>query len=105
VADLKKKWSELVQRPTVQAAAELPRPPGFDWKDLFDRHAAMLDAAGARDSHWDMVTAGPLTLHLSRASALENAGLCLHRVYGFAYLPGTGLKGTARAYAAQVWPA
>lgn len=48
-------------------------------------------------------TTGPLTLHLARASALENAGLCLHPIYGFAYLPGSGLKGMARAYAETVW--
>lgn len=96
-------FSERVQKPAVQDAADLSRtpPPGLDWKDLFARHAAFLAAAGA--APWDMVTAGPLTLHLSRASALENAGLCLHRVYGFAYLPGTGLKGMARSYAETVW--
>ncbi len=49
------------------------------------------------------VTAGPLTLHLARASGLENAGICLHPLYGFAYLPGSGLKGMARAYAETVW--
>jgi len=48
-------------------------------------------------------TTAPLTLHLSRASALENAGICLHPLYGFAYLPGSGLKGMARAYAETVW--
>lgn len=48
-------------------------------------------------------TLTPLTLHLSRASALENAGICLHRIYGFVYLPGSGLKGMARAYAETVW--
>ncbi|HEX4613495.1 MAG TPA: type III-B CRISPR module RAMP protein Cmr6, partial [Urbifossiella sp.] len=96
-------YSERVQKPTVQAAADLCRtpPPGLDWADLFARHAAFL--AAARAAPWNMVTAGPLALHLSRASALENAGLCLHRVYGFAYLPGTGLKGMARSYAETVW--
>lgn len=48
-------------------------------------------------------TTGPLTLHLSRASALENAGICLHPLYGFVYLPGSGLKGMARAFAETVW--
>jgi CRISPR-associated protein Cmr6 len=48
-------------------------------------------------------TIGPLTLHLARASALENAGICLHPLYGFAYLPGSGLKGMARAYAETIW--
>jgi CRISPR-associated protein Cmr6 len=52
---------------------------------------------------WSRTTSGPLTLHLARASALENAGLCLHPVYGFPYLPGTGLKGMTRAYAETVW--
>jgi CRISPR-associated protein Cmr6 len=40
---------------------------------------------------------------LSRATALENAGIALHPLYGFAYLPGSGLKGAARAYAETVW--
>lgn len=48
-------------------------------------------------------TTGPLTLHLARASALENAGICLHPLYGFVYLPGTGLKGMAHAYACEAW--
>ncbi len=34
---------------------------------------------------------------------LENAGICLHPIHGFPYLPGTGLKGLARAYAETVW--
>lgn len=44
-------------------------------------------------------TAGAMSLHLARANAFENAGLCLHPLYGFAYLPGSGLKGMARAFA------
>lgn len=52
---------------------------------------------------WTQTTVSPLTLHLARASALENAGLCLHPIYGFAYLPGTGLKGLAHAYACEIW--
>lgn len=75
--------------------------------------SALLDALIARRQHtmgslpgahaFSCTTTGPLTLHLSRASALENAGLCLHPIYGFAYLPGSGLKGMARAYAETVW--
>jgi CRISPR-associated protein Cmr6 len=41
-------------------------------------------------------------LHLARAGSFENAGICLHAVYGFAYLPGSGLKGLARSYARNV---
>ena len=49
------------------------------------------------------VTTGRLTLHLARASGLENAGIRLHPLYGFACLPGSGLKGIARSYAETVW--
>ncbi|MBK8176007.1 MAG: type III-B CRISPR module RAMP protein Cmr6 [Rhodospirillales bacterium] len=52
---------------------------------------------------WTAETTAPMTLHLSRASALENAGICLHPLYGFVYLPGSGLKGMAHAYAETVW--
>lgn len=45
----------------------------------------------------------PLALHLSRASALEDAGLCMHPIHGLVYLPGSGLKGMARAFAETVW--
>lgn len=65
------------------------------------RERAAKSLPGATTFHCE--TTGPLTLHLSRASALENAGICLHPLYGFAYLPGSGLKGMARAYAETVW--
>jgi CRISPR-associated protein Cmr6 len=93
------KLSERVQKPAVRAVAALSQapPPDLDWDDLMRRRQALLGAAGAITT--PCVTAGPLTLHLARASALENAGICLHPVYGFAYLPGSGLKGLARAYA------
>ena len=57
----------------------------------------LLDAVGA--TRFAMSTNEPLTLHLSRASALENAGIALHPLHGFVYLPGSGLKGMARAWA------
>jgi CRISPR-associated protein Cmr6 len=65
------------------------------------RREATLKDLGAMS--WQAETAGPLTLHLSRANALENAGIALHPLYGFAYLPGSGLKGAARAYAETLW--
>ena len=65
------------------------------------RHAALGSLPGIR---WRRCqTTGPFTLHLARASALENAGICLHPLYGFVYLPGSGLKGLARAYAETLW--
>ncbi len=71
-------------------------------KNLLARRQAMLKALPG-GGWFACTTMGPLTLHLARAAALENAGICLHPIYGFAYLPGSGLKGLARAYAETVW--
>lgn len=70
-------------------------------KTLFGRHRVMLDALGAKRLR--MTTCGSLTLHLSRSGVLENAGIALHPVYGFVYLPGSGLKGLVRAWVETVW--
>ena len=68
---------------------------------LSKRREDMLAMVGAE--RFSATTAGPLTLHLARASGLENAGIHLHPVYGFACLPGSGLKGMTRAYAETIW--
>ena len=70
-------------------------------KDLLARRAATLHALGA--ARLPMATRGSLTLHLSRSGALENAGIALHPIYGFVYLPGSGIKGLTRAWAETVW--
>lgn len=70
-------------------------------RDLSSRRAAVLD--GLRAQRFQATTTGPLTLHLARASGLENAGIHLHPVYGFVCLPGSGLKGMARAWAETIW--
>src|SRR5690606_24390030 len=58
-----------------------------DNKDLFDalnvRRSQILQNARS----WNMRTSSPMALHLARAALLENANVCLHRTYGFAYLP------------------
>lgn len=63
------------------------------------RQRAFSDLSAAR---WTSRTSGPLTLHLSASGSFENAGICLHPVYGFPIIPGTGIKGLARAYATTV---
>jgi CRISPR-associated protein Cmr6 len=92
--------SERVQRPTIDQVVKLSAapPPGLPFDALAKRWEALTAGALA----FDGTTAGPLTLHLARASALENAGICLHPIYGFTYLPGSGLKGLARAFAETV---
>ena len=70
-------------------------------QSLLKRRSAALDDLGALRFQGE--TVGPMTLHLSRSAALENAGIALHPVYGFAWLPGTGIKGMTRAWAETVW--
>ncbi len=97
------KHSERVQKPALEAVAGLCQnaPAGLDLPALSARRERLL--IGLHANVFQCVTTGPLTLHLARASALENAGICLHPLYGFVYLPGSGLKGMTRAYAALVW--
>lgn len=86
-----------------QALDEVLRIKGCNelLKNLSLRHEAALQTLGA--CRVEMKTAGALTLHISRAGAWENAGICLHPVYGFAYLPGSGIKGLVRSWAETVW--
>jgi len=65
------------------------------------RRAQMLTATNA--AILSMCTQEYMTLHLSRPGTWENAGISLHPIYGFVYLPGSGLKGLARAWAETVW--
>ena len=69
--------------------------------DLLARRDITLNKLGARQL--PMATSGSLTLHLSRSGALENAGIALHPIYGFVYLPGSGIKGLVRSWAETVW--
>jgi CRISPR-associated protein Cmr6 len=84
--------------------------PALDWVCSADRDESLLSSLSNRRREalagavvWTAKSQGPLTLHLSRATALENAGIALHPLYGFAYLPGSGLKGLARAWSERVW--
>lgn len=97
------KLSERVQLPAVKHVAQLSAtsPSGLNFDDLSKRHRELLSTLNATTLR--ATTIGPLTLHLARASSLENAGICLHPLYGFAYLPGSGLKGMTLAYAETVW--
>lgn len=98
------KLSEKVQKPTVEAVVRLSQcpPSGLKFDVLAQRWQRVLGSFPGIQL-FRCATTGPLTLHLARASALENAGICLDPIYGFAYLPGTGLKGMAHAYACEEW--
>lgn len=72
-------------------------------KEIHARRKKIFDALEEHCFKFTAQTTGPFTLHLARASALENAGICLHPVYGFVYIPGTAIKGMAHAFACEVW--
>ena len=92
--------SQEKQRKAIEAVCETKGDADV-LRVLLERRERILRSLGA--VRWQCETSGPLTLHLARASALENAGICLHPLYGFTYLPGSGLKGMARAFAETVW--
>ena len=92
--DMKRQRSELLAVADCRGDEEL-------LKALLRRREGALDQLRAH--RFEMKTLGPLTLHLSRSGSLENAGIALHPVYGFVHLPGSGLKGMARAWAETVW--
>lgn len=71
------------------------------YAQLMEDRRSWLERSGAEALF--LRASGPLALHLARANALENAGVCLHPVYGFACLPGSGLKGLAHAFACEHW--
>ncbi len=79
------------------------KPAAGEYASLRRRHEAACRAAAPIHHALPLTLRWRLAIHLSRASALENAATCLHPVYGFAYLPGSGLKGLARAYASLLW--
>lgn len=89
------KWQES-QGKVLERVTELRGDAALLDTLLQDRRR-MLQALNPRC--WTGTTQGPLTLHLARAGALENAGICLHPLYGFAWIPGSGLKGMTRAFA------
>lgn len=64
--------------------------------ERWDQDVAQLSPGAVR---WAQTTSTRLALHLSRPSALEHASILLHRVFGFAYLAASSLKGLARAAA------
>lgn len=92
-----------VQRHVVDGVVQLSQaaPEGLDFKSLRERRHRLWTSLGA--TIIEAETVGPMTLHLARASALENAGVCLHPIYGCLHLPGSGLKGMTRAFAETVW--
>ncbi|MFZ5996178.1 MAG: type III-B CRISPR module RAMP protein Cmr6 [Nitrospirota bacterium] len=70
--------------------------------DALSKRQSMI-IQGLKSSGWhvvsfDAITDSRLIIGLGGTSVIET-GMTLHPLYGFPYLPGSGLKGLARAYA------
>ncbi|HUY35533.1 MAG TPA: type III-B CRISPR module RAMP protein Cmr6 [Pirellulales bacterium] len=91
---------QTAQRKALSDVCRIAGDPTL-FSALIERRRRLL-ATVPSTTAFSCTSTGPLTLHLARASALENAGICLHPLYGFVYLPGSGLKGMARAYTTVV---
>lgn len=83
-----------------QAVSKIKYPDEYI-NNLVKRQKALIN--GLRDSCWyvesfEGITDSRLIIGLGGASVIET-GMTLHPLYGFPYLPGSGLKGLARAYA------
>ena len=74
---------------------------GFALDERTDRFARMLEARGGRSEVF--VLESRLAIGLGQASPLEN-GVLLHPTFSAPYLPASGLKGLARAYAEHWTP-
>lgn len=64
---------------------------------------ALLDAMPAPVKRLDLTSAWRLVAGLSGGGAMENAAMTLHPIYGVPIIPGSSLKGLARAYAVTCW--
>lgn len=62
---------------------------------ILDQWDGMTTAMPFQVLRWKQTTLWRLAAHLSRAGTLENGAICQHPIYGFPYLPGSGLKGMA----------
>jgi len=75
--------------------------PVEEYVDRLDAQLEGLAAAGHRTETLELETEGRLIAGLGYDSPLE-VGCTLHPLYGFPYLPGSSVKGVARAYAEDV---
>lgn len=94
-----KQYEQSHQRPHLDIVCEAMRCNAAHLNPVLTGGWATLLSACDGAEEFRLRTVWRLAMHLSRATAVENASLCLHPVYGFPYLPGTGLKGLASTWA------
>lgn len=78
----------------IRQTGEIKEPPIY--KDFFNRWRNELEKGGAQMREAQVV--GRVIAGLGGETVIET-GMTLHRTYGVPYIPGSSLKGAARAYA------
>lgn len=94
--DLFDEYDQGVQRPHISKTIAIMQAASVHDESILQQWLPLSLPVRIR---WHQTTVWRMTMHLSRAASTENASVCLHPVYGFPYIPGTGLKGMTRAYA------
>lgn len=97
-------FDQKEQKGHLEIVCEAMRSNASRFDELVNGWDTLVAASGEGARQFRLATVWRMAMHLSRATAVENASLCLHPVYGFPYLPGTGLKGLASAYAELAGP-
>lgn len=97
-------YQEEHKKPHLEAVCAAVAENAESMNTLLPMWDVIVGGDGQNTATFRLATVWRMAMHLSRATAVENASLCLHPVYGFPYLPGTGLKGLASAYAELAGP-
>src|SRR5437660_9219059 len=85
------------RRRLIEKVAQFPEPP--EYSAYFERwHATLTEDYGAQTRRAQVK--GHMVVRLGSESVLETS-ICLHRIYGVPYIPGSALKGLAASYAHQ----
>ena len=92
---LAKQWGNICEQWTQSAS------PLSAYRKRLDAQLSDLEAQGRPTQRLHLETEARLVAGLGYDSPME-VGLTLHPLYGFPYLPGSTVKGIARAYAEQV---
>lgn len=81
----------------IEEAARIPEPP--EYTAYFERWRETLTNGYGAQTRCAQVK-GRMIVGLGSESVLETS-ICLHRIYGVPYIPGSALKGLAASYAHQ----
>jgi CRISPR-associated protein Cmr6 len=95
---LQNQIEEKSRQNLTSEVAKLFEPP--EYADFFDQWQRTLKKTYGNDCTRKVRVKGRMIVGLGNESVLETS-ICLHRIYGVPYIPGSALKGLAASYAHQ----